>query len=320
MADDKVEVDVDLIIRKAQKDLANLDKKFDRFERDVKKNIKGANSALKVFAGTLGAIGVSKAFSVLGVQAKRLFNLLIRDGVAAAQVQEEAINDVNIALERMGALTNETSAEIQAFASELQRTTGIGDEVTLELFALAAAFSETKEQAKQVTAAAIELSAVAKISLEESIRRVGRTFSGSIEDVSKFASEIKNLSKEELAAGKAAEVLLEKLGGTAAQRLRTFGGAVDGATASFGDLTEETGFLVIKNPALIKAINESQKVFAKWGDEIAENRVQIIKFVNEGLIKLLDGVLPLVEGIDLLARSFRVGFNVISIAGRLFLV
>ncbi len=312
-----VEVNVNLAISKAQKDLAKLDKKFDKFERSVKKNVSGANSALKVFKGTLGALGVAKAFGAAARAAGAFFKVLVTDGVAAAQVQQEAVNAMEVSLSRLGETSAAASQEIQDFATNLQLTTGIGDETTLELFALSAAFTDNKEKAKQATQAAVELAVVGQLSLQEATRRVGRAFSGSVEDIAKFAPAIKNLTKDQLLAGDASRLLIEALGGSAAAKLRTFGGAVDATSGDFGDFTEKIGDLIIKNKGVVKAVSLAGKVFRQWGKDIADNSDNIRKFINEGIVKLIDAIGPALDVINFFASAFKVAWNVVTTVARI---
>lgn len=284
----------------ARSALRNLESSFKKFSTSTERSLSRSNQVFNSFLGNLSANLATRALSELGQAARRTFDVFITQGVEAAQRQENAINGLNQALARQGTLTPEVSQEIQDFASELQRTTTVGDETALELFSLSAAFTDNVDKAKLATQAAIELSEVADISLVEATRRVGRAFQGSTEDISKFAPEIRNLTKEQLAAGEAARILVERLGGTAASRLLTFSGVVAQAENSFGDLQEAVGFGITQNRVVIQVINEVSQIFQELTGSIEGNSEEFDRFVGETLSALIAGLgrtLQVVDGV-----------------------
>lgn len=226
------------------------------------KVVKSAASLKNLLVAGIGTAILVKGFKTL---------------TAAAVVQEDAINRLNAALRIAGEFSEEASADFQAFAGQLQRTTKFGDETILEVLALSKAFGFTAKQAKVATRAATELSVAAGIELTEAMRRVGRTISGSIADVSKFAPEIKKLTKSELAAGKAADKLVEALGGSAAAQIETFSGRTTQLNNNFGDLVETFGFMIIKSDDLRDSIGE-----VSLGIDAASNAIREIDFTGLG--------------------------------------
>lgn len=214
-----------------------------------------ATSLKSLLIGGLGAALVIKSFKAL---------------TAAASQQEDAINKLNASLRVSGEFSEATSQDLQDFASQLQRTTLFGDETTLAMLALAQSFGFSAEQSKVAVEAATELSVAAGIQLTEAVRRVGRTISGSVADVSKFAIGIKSLTKEELAAGKAANELVKALGGGAAAQIRTFSGRTTQLSNNMGDLTEVFGDTIIKSDKLKDSIADTSLGFSLVGDALKE--------------------------------------------------
>lgn len=226
----------------------------------------------------LGAIGSSTASMLGGLQ---LFaatltavagGAIVRSLVNAASVQEDAVNRMNQSLKASGEFTAKASKDMQDFASALQQTTKFGDETTLNMIALAKSFGATNDQAKKVVTAATELSVAAGIGLEEAVRRVGRSFSGSVEDIARFAGGIRGLTKEELAAGKAADILISRLGGSAQAETNTFSGALTQANNAFGDLLESMGEAITKSPHVIGIIKQVGKIFNELTIFVQSNR------------------------------------------------
>lgn len=285
MADGKVTVEVEFETEKSGK----------QAEKDSKK--RGKKAGKKFGSGFESGLGGLKS-SLLGVGAALLAAFAGKKILAAAQAQEDAVNALNTALKRSGEFSQEASIGIQEWASGLQASTTAGDEAILANFALSKSYGATADQAKIATEAALELSEAAGISFEESIRRVGRAMSGSVDDVSKFAPAIKDLTKAQLAAGGAAEALIASLGGTASAAVNTFSGSLAQANNTFGDFLEEIGFIVTKSPALIsvfkfisKEISEASKSVKAFGDSgdvlkpIILSLIGVGRAINDFLIK-----------------------------------
>ena len=289
MADETIRVILDTQV-KNQRKIDDLQKEL----KDLEKQVNSTGSTFKrIFETTIGnalAIGLTSATALASRSAKALFNTLIVDGIAAAQASEDAINRLNTSLVIMGEFSSETTKDLQDFAAQLQKTTTVGADTTLEMLALSQAFGFSAEQSKIATEAAVNLAAAAGIALEEAVRRVGRTISGSVADVSKFATGINDLTKAELAAGKAADVLLKALGGTAQAQIQTFSGAIIQATNSFEDLTTEIGKVFIQNVAINDLIKESTKVFGDLADIVKENEESLRELATSGVILLANSL------------------------------
>ncbi len=303
MADGKVTVEVEFETEKSTK----------QAEKDARKS--GNKAGKKFGTGFESGLGGLKS-TLLGLGAALATAFAGRRILEAAAAQEDAVNALNTALRRSGEFSVEASNGIQAWASELQASTTAGDEAILANFALSKSYGATADQAKIATEAALELSEAAGISFEESVRRVGRAMSGSVDDVSKFAPAIKDLTKAQLAAGGAAEALIASLGGTAAAAVNTFSGSLAQANNTFGDFLEQIGFIVTKSPAVIsvfkfisKEISEaagSLKEFGESGDvlkPIILNAIEVGRAINMFVVRpfefLVRAVNVAVAGVEL---------------------
>jgi len=319
VAENSIEFELTADERKALQAIRKVTKAVDQLGDTSEKSGKKSSQVFNVFLGNLAAGAALQGINALASGARSLFNTFITDGVRAAQVQEDAVNSLNAALQRSGEFSQETSRDLQEFASSIQQVTTVGDEAVLQTLALAQAFGFSAEQSKVAAQAAIELSEAAGISLEEATRRVGRTISGSIEDVSKFAPEIKNLTREQLAAGEAANLLADALSGTAAARLRTFSGSVTSASANFSDLQEVTGQVVTQNPALIGAIRAAGAIFVQLQSVVKDNSDTIRDFVgNIAGGAITSAITAVSESIIFLSQVFTSFNNVADAVVRAF--
>lgn len=177
-----------------------------------------------------------------------------REIIQAAQRQEDAINSLNNSLRAAGTFSEGASKGIQDFATAIQATTTLGDEAVLEQVALARNFTRTNEEATKLTEAAIELSAATGISLDSAVKNLGKTFGGLTGELGESVPALRNLTKEQLQAGEAIDFVLDRFGGSAQAQVKTFSGAVTQLENVFGDLLEELGFLITRNPIVVKTI------------------------------------------------------------------
>lgn len=205
------------------------------------------------------------------------------DAVAAADRQEEAVNNLNSAMKASGDFSEAASKDMQDFASQLQKTTTIGDETTLEMLALAKSFGRTNEEAKRMVRTAADFSVAAKINLEEALRRIGRAAQGSVDDISKFAPEIRELTKEQLAAGEATRVLEERFGGLAQAQAQTSAGIRKQLLNALVNLQETLGQSLTKNKDFNEAMKSlrdtlSDPALAQGIANIVAATVQLVKF------------------------------------------
>jgi len=234
--------------------------------------------------------------------------------VDAAVEQENAINRLNSALRLAGDFSLKASEDFQAFASEIQNTSSFSDDAALGLVSLAKSLGISNEQTKIAVQAAVNLQEATGLAAEVGIKKLAATLLGAAGSAKKFAPEIANLTQEQLKAGAAIEIIDKKFAGFAQATLQTFSGATNQAKGAFGDLLEELGFLIIKNPALIAAFNEAKNVIVLLSSAVAANREGIISFTTDGVIFLIKQLSSLVRGTQLFTTAFKAVEVVLQLA------
>jgi len=238
----KVESDLVKAGQKAGKEAG--EKAGSGFGKGFTGTLKSATRALLSFKGVAvaaaGAIG--SAFAA-------------REVIQAAARQQDAVNNLNASLARIGEFSQQSSRDLQDFASQLQQVTKFGDEAVLEQLAFAQGLGATADQSKRIVAAAADLSAALNIDLNSATRNVARTLGGFAGELGEVIPELKNLSAEQLRAGAAIDLLAGKFQGLASQQVKTFSGAIAQLKNAFGDTLESIGALVTQSPSVIAAIN-----------------------------------------------------------------
>lgn len=225
--------------------------------------------------GALAGIGVGK---------------FVKDAVAAAAQQEEAVQKLNTALALSGELSQENTQDFLDFASALQATSTVGDEVSLGLVGLAKSFGASNEQAKQILQTAADLSAVTGESLESSVRNLSKTLGGLKGELGETQPELRGLTAEQLQNGEAITILSSKYDGAAEALTKTFSGALRQTSNTFGDLLEAVGAFISESPSVIAAINLSAEVFNDLAKAISGNKDDLGDFLQGGLLVFTDSL------------------------------
>lgn len=159
---------------------------------------------------------------------------------AAYKTQAKAEKQLEVAAANNPYLSNVSVTRLKAFAGELQNISTVGDEELLPLMAELAAAGRTEAEIQQILKAALDVSASGAMSLDSAVKNLNKTYGGTAGELAETIPEIKNLTKEELAQGKAVEIVAEKYKGMAEE--------VTNATGSYeqmknvqGDFAEAIG-------------------------------------------------------------------------------
>lgn len=171
------------------------------------KQTKQTTGSFNGMASSLSGIAASMGLA-FGVQQ------VIQFGKASVEAFIDAEKNAQLLL---FALKGNEAAQgrLMAQASELQNTTVFDDDTIQQAQAFLANQGRTEEQIKKVINAAVELSTVTGVDLNTAVMQLDGTFEGNIGKMGKLDSAFKGLTKEQLANGAAADLLIEKYGGTA---------------------------------------------------------------------------------------------------------
>lgn len=222
-------------------------------------------SSLNVSIGNLATTALKATTAVAGLAA----SFLAFKSIDAAQVQQDAVNNLNNALKTAGDFSKQASEEMQVFASALQNVTRFGDETVLNQLALAKSFGATNEQAKQIVRAAADLSAAFGIDLESATRNVAKTLGGLSGELGESIPQLKTLGAEALKAGRGIDIIAERFSGAAQRDVKSYSGALDQLKNAFGDTLEEIGKIIINSPKLVAAFKAATSFFVDLTKQIA---------------------------------------------------
>jgi hypothetical protein len=289
----------------AKVEIDKVEKELGQLQKTVKSTGQTFKNVFETAAGVAIGQGLVGAFKLAGRGARELFNVF-QDGVAAAQVQEDAIQKLNTALAQSGQFSVEASESLQEYASALQATTKFGDEAILNAQALLQSLGRLDQEGlKEATTASLDLAAALGISLESAVTLVGKAAAGEIGTFSRYGVIIERGSDNAETFANTLETLNRQFGGAASAQVQTFSGAVAQAGNSFGDFTEELGFVVTQNAAINTLIQESSKIFQELGKAVEDNRAELQALATQGILFLIDGIDLAVVGLEKLINAFQ---------------
>lgn len=192
-----------------------------RLEANIDGFQKNLSKAQKSLSGFQGAFQKLQKFTVAGIvgtaglKAIREFKKVIDETTAAYRTQINAENALSVALKN-NIKTSELSAKaMKDYASALSNASNYGDEELLPMISKLIASGRTEAEAMKIMSAAVDMAAGANMSLDSAVEQLNGTINGNIGRLGRQNAELKNLTAEELASGKAVDILAKKYEGMA---------------------------------------------------------------------------------------------------------
>jgi archaellum component FlaC len=265
----------------------------DKSARDIDKVGKSASSS----AAMVGKLVAAMAAVAIGVFLKKSIEL--------ANIQEEAVVSLTVALNDLGDETDSLVAKLGLYASQLQKNTTFGDEAILEAQARIAMFIKDEEQIKQVTAAVLDLAAAKGMNLTAAADMVSRSIGTSMNAMSRYGIEVTGAVGSTERFDSAIFNLNKRFAGSAAAKADTYKGKMTQLGNAFGDLQEEVGFVITKSDGMGNLIGGVLlPIIENWTSAVSENRDASQDFVKEGILAIVDGVDLLMGVLADLVRQF----------------
>jgi len=235
------------------------------------------------------------------------FGNAIADANAAYDKQADAVSGLNKALELQGANVAKESARLQAFAGDLQKLTGVGDEATLAFMKQASMLGVNADQLEDVTKASIGLAEVTGQSLEESLKSLRTAQEGNFSGFEEQLPQLKAMATAEEKLAYVTEMAAKGLEAKADASM-TVSGMAERANGAIGDLMEMVGQLLAPIRILIsqglKTLAESlQQVLApaaQYAQSVLENIGPVMDYVKEKVVQAVNGIIAaftFVEGV-----------------------
>lgn len=256
MAENDVTIQINVDAKDAQQAI-------DDFGRASTKALKNTEKQSNNFFNTFKAGALRLAGPISAVVGGFLS---IQKGINEAVEDAKLTRQIEASLLAVGDASSDTVQGILDFADAIKDATGVSDDLVKSTFITAQNFGISTDKAKELTVAAIDLAAATGTDVESAVRLLGGTFDGTVGKLANYGEEFRNLTKEQLEAGDAIDIVSKKFGGSAAKDLDTFSGRLGQLSNSFGDFLKEIGKTVTESPAVQAALSAT----AEGIDEVTE--------------------------------------------------
>ena len=232
--------------KKVNKELQDLQKNVNK----ASKTSKDYSSVLNEVSGSAGGLAtklksaaaagggwVAAAVAVIAVAKK--YCEAIRETAEAYKVQERAEQSLAVAAKNNPYINDENVKALKDYASELQKISNIGDEVSIQLMTQLVSNGRTQEEIQKIMSAAADYAAATQTDIKSAVQTLNATYSGMSGTLGRQIDGIKDLTEEELKNGKAVDIIAEKYKGLAS----TMADAGTQAKNAKGDYLEAWGKL-----------------------------------------------------------------------------
>jgi hypothetical protein len=237
MADENAKIKIDTTVDNEglEKGLKSASKTVKGFAKGFASELAGIDGALQAVAGGPAAVGQAVA-------------KMARDGVAELneyaeswRKADEAAQKLAYAAEGNPYLNGKAVKALQAFADELEAASGLDGEMIVAAETRLAALGRDQKQITKILRTAADLDAAGLMSFDEAVAELNSSYNGLARASARLLPEIKSLTQEDLAAGKAVDLLAEKVEGGAARAMVTASGSVKAYEKAVGDLKKAIG-------------------------------------------------------------------------------
>ena len=170
----------------------------------------GLSKNFKNFASSAGALT-----AIITAETKALKGLskAVKEYSEVYRKQLQAETALSVAIKNNPYVSGVASKGLKDFASSLQKVSNYGDEQLLPMMTNLIASGRTEAEVQKIMKTAIDLSATGMMSLDTAVTQLNATFNGNVGRLGQQNAELKNLTKEELEAGAAVDILAKKYEG-----------------------------------------------------------------------------------------------------------
>ena len=152
----------------------------------------------------------------------------------------------NAAMKLSGSITREGGESLRKYAEEMATLTGADDGAILSMEAFLASAGRNEQQIKQLIQVAADYSTATGKDMRTAVEELNKTYSGSEGRIGQLIPALKDLTDEELKAGKGIDIVGEQYKGFAAQLANTTDVELKNFKNAFSDLKAALGHSAVQ--------------------------------------------------------------------------
>lgn len=182
-------------------DDSGVPKQLGKMKTSLAKAAKTLALPIAITAGAIAAVG--KVVSLMG----ELNKIYMVQASAERALSQAAANNPY--------LTGESVNNLKRYASELQKVSNYGDEVTIGLMTQLAAAGRTESEIQSIIKASADLAASGTTTFDGAVKNLNKTYSGLSGELGEVIPELKTLTAEQMKNGDAVDLIAKKYAGMA---------------------------------------------------------------------------------------------------------
>jgi len=260
----------------------------------IQVGVTGADQAAQKLGGVSRGLGsLAKQAAAAGAAYFGANAILagMKKSIELAKVQEQAEA-------RLSAAFRGSTKALRNYASELQKVTTFGDEVTISAMARLAAYTRDEEQIKKLIKVTQDFATLQEMDLVNAAELVGKSFGSSTNALSRYGIEVTGAAGSMERFTSVLEALIKKAGGAAEAVAQTQAGKLEQISNAWGDMLEPIGAGLTD---LLVNLAEVPSVLGRWADNpinILGDAMVIADAAGDHLIARLAGVTTSMKELD----------------------
>jgi hypothetical protein len=256
---------------------AKMEDAIKKFADSASNETKTFDRVMAVFAGTTLANLAVKAASL----ASDAFMFMIdgmKEGIVEAAEFDKQMTMLANSMKINGTFTEEASVSLGKFVEKMENLSGVDDEVIASNMALLSSLTGLSEKGlKRATEAAINLSAGLGIDLHAATMLIGKAAEGNVSAFKRYGLAITETADKTKTFENALSTVEGKFRDAAKGSMQTASGAWLGMSNAVGNLFQELGAIISRNPAVAKGLQDITTVIKSMTDGVKENSFEWTK-------------------------------------------
>lgn len=244
MADYNINANITANTKGYEAGINKVQKTTKSFSASLSKVIQGLGK--NGLVGAMGSIGLASAglTATFGAVVKIAKNVAkaIDECTEAYKKQNIAEIALKTAMDNNPLTNGKSTKQLREFASEMQRTSNMGDEEIIPFMTQLIASGRTEAETMKIIKTASDMASSGAMTFDTAVTQLNATLNGSIGRLGQQNAELKGLTEEELKNGKAVDILAEKYKGLSEATIDTkkqLENAIGDLKESFGSVFEK---------------------------------------------------------------------------------
>lgn len=233
------------------------------------------------------------------------------EAITVASGKDQLVHNLNNALASSGLYSHEASEALVEYAEQIERTTAFSSEAVISAERLAANYSTSEEQIRKLTTAALDLASATGTDVDTAVRKLALSMEGVSYGLNRIIPGIKNLTEEQIKAGGAVDLVIQKFGGQAQTSLMTYEGHIKNLHSAHENFLESIGKIVTQSPTVLHILEMMSQHYRDMSEAMKGITFEGILEKIEPFVSFATGVL--IPTVEMIYNAFKYLFDLVTL-------